>query len=96
MSEIKEEEESIKSNKRSDFFKCTFSNDWIHSSYCSNCDLMFFLDILDFDVYEVKRGHCISFYCQKCYLEIQRAHAKRNIDWKGELFWSCLENADLQ
>ena len=42
-----------------------------------------------FNVYKVKD----LFYCEKCYLDIQRAHSKRGIDWKGEPNWESLQSS---
>jgi len=81
MSEIKKE--SIDSHQRHDFMNnCTWSNDWLYSNYCHACDTMFFLEILKFDIYKVKD---YLYFCEKCYFNIQRAHANRGVIWKGEL-----------
>ena len=67
-----------------------WGNDWIIIAFCCICGVLFDPEPENiFNVYKVKD----LFYCEKCYLDIQRAHSKRGIDWKGGLYWESLQSS---
>lgn len=69
-----------------------FDNSWIPICYCRNCGILSDPD-MTFNFYKVKT----DFYCQKCYIDIQQNHMKRNVKWYGFLYFeSVKESIDLK
>jgi hypothetical protein len=61
---------------------------WITACYCRSCGILADPEG-DFSIFKVKN----DFYCEKCYIEIQQQHMKRNnVKWGGYLYWESLQS----